>query len=209
MHDKWYLLLEHLFKSGYMESLRTHISMSGFVPEAKNIFRAYQMSPDDVKICIIGLSPYPKHSDACGIAFAVEDEREFSFLPDSLQVIADSISKDYNDISYEPQPLLQNWQDQGVFLINTALTTVPYNATSHIDLWKRFTQKVVKILDQNRIIFYLLGAEAKKLKEHIVNSTVFESIHPAACKYSNVKFDGKFKQIDDYYYKLHGENIQW
>jgi len=206
MDTTWYKELEPLFLNGTMTTIRK--SLNNICPESpKNIFRAFLMPLQEVNICILGLSPYPNKNDAKGIAFAVEEDRDYNYWPYSLKIINDAIANDYADISIMLKPDLSNWTSQGVLLLNSALTCEVGQPLSHVDIWKPFTQKVIEILDQNRIIFYLLGSEAKSYKSIIKYSKVFESIHPAACAYNNVKFDSKFKEVADYYYNINKDSI--
>lgn len=211
MHDSWFEKLKPLFQNGVMETIRTSLHPD-ITPHPKYIFRAFEMPPEQVEVCIMGLSPYPNINDACGIAFALEDrlERDYNMIPYSLQILEDAIAKETYDIAYETKNLLHNWTEQNILLLNAALTALPYQPTAYVEVWRPFTTEVVKILDENRIIFYLLGNDARKYKDVIKYSTVFESIHPAAMAYNkDMVFDSKFKQVSECYEKMHGKPIIW
>ena len=208
MHESWYNELQDLFTNGIMDSIKRYIVQETCPKDPQNIFRIFEMPINDVKLCILGLSPYPNQNDATGIAFAVNRD-DYNTWPFSLKIIADAIASDYCDITYMPKHDLSDWTNQGVFLLNSALTCNVGNPNVHIELWKPFTKRVIEILDANRIVFYLLGSEAKSYNNIIQYSTVFESKHPARCAYSKEKFDSKFKNIADYMYSVDKTIIKW
>jgi len=210
MDESWYIHLKYLFEDGTMEKIRSALTSQTCPKNFKHIFRAFLMPLNEVKICLLGLSPYPNVNDATGLAFGVNGDRPYAHWPFSLKVINDAISYDYSDITYALDPSLVSWEKQGIFLTNVALTCEAGQALSHIELWRPFTEKVIKLLDENRIIFYLLGNEAKSYKQHIKYSAIFESVHPAALAYNaDLKFDSKFKEVDYAHYLINKSNINW
>lgn len=209
MHDKWYKYLEKHFTNGDMDNVRKHLTIDMCPSKGEDIFKAFTTDPDTIRVCILGLSPYPNQKDATGIAFGVESNRDYNQLPYSLKIIIDSIAEEYNDISYMPDTSLQSWVDQGVMLLNSALTCTQGNPNIHLDLWRNFTKTVIQVLDENRVIFYLLGSEAKSYEQYINYSKVFKSIHPAASAYGAVKFDGKFRNVANELYNVNKIQIVW
>lgn len=209
MHDNWYKYLEKHFTNGDMDNVRKHLTVDMCPSKGEDIFKAFAADPDTIRVCILGLSPYPNQNDATGIAFGVQRGRNYHALPYSLKAIIDGITEEYNYIAYEPDTSLQHWVDQGVLLLNCALTCTQSNPTAHIELWKSFTKSVIEILDQKRIIFYLLGSEAKSYEQFINYSTVFKSIHPAASAYNSMKFDSKFKLVADTLYNINKTELKW
>ncbi|MFM8384813.1 MAG: uracil-DNA glycosylase, partial [Actinomycetota bacterium] len=45
------------------------------LPDKKWVFRALELSPEDVKVLVIGQDPYPNVQDACGLAFSVQPRK--------------------------------------------------------------------------------------------------------------------------------------
>ena len=74
-----------------------------------------------------------------------------------------NINKDYNNGN------LTNWANQGVLLLNTALTVRQSHAGSHTKQWIEFTNQIIKYINQHSegIIFLLWGNHAKKYKSFI------------------------------------------
>lgn len=133
---------------------------------------------------------------AIGLAFAITPE---STLPYSLKVIEKSIQEDLK-IEDKLDPTLSHWVDQGVFLLNTALTVEKDKPESHLKLWKSFTNTVIAHISfEVNPTWLLLGTKAVKYKKIImfsdkVNYKIVERSHPAAVRY-NIPFEGFVHQI--------------
>lgn len=123
-------------------------------------FRAFSITPfESIKCVILGQDPYHTPGMATGLAFSVPfGER----IPPSLQ----NIFKEYkSDLGY-PTPRsgdLTLWADQGVFLLNTALSTIPGVAGAHTSLWHSFTSATIKKLsdEHSNLVFILWGRHAQ------------------------------------------------
>lgn len=110
----------------------------------------------------------------------------------SLRNILDELSKDTVDVDLEVMEksgsYLGSWADQGVLLLNTALTTQIGKAGAHAAAWKPFTKEVIKTINDNkdRIIWVLWGGHALSYKDLITNPTHFFIIssHPSPLGYT-------------------------
>ena len=72
--------------------------------------------------------------------------------------------------------------EQGVLLLNTALTVEQANPASHLRLWEPFTDEVIKALNtKDDVIWMLWGAKAQKYASKINNKThkFIMSSHPS------------------------------
>ena len=56
-----------------------------FLPEPRNVFKALTLSPEKVKVLIVGQDPYPNADHAIGLAFSVN--KTVSVLPASFKNI--------------------------------------------------------------------------------------------------------------------------
>lgn len=151
-------------------------------PNYKDIFKAFhKCSYNNLKLVILGQDPYPQSGVATGLAFA--NYSSINSLSPSLQVIKESI------INYEvPHNLitfasdLEEWAEQGVLLLNTALTCEVNKPGSHSLLWRPFICKLIKnICDYNTgIIFLLLGTSVQSFK-YCINKTqyIINANHPS------------------------------
>jgi uracil-DNA glycosylase len=147
-----------------------------FNPNKEDVFVAFKsLKPQSVRVVIIGQDPYPNKS-ASGLAFSSKDRE----LTPSLRTILDSLK--INNYNWHGD--LSNWVDQGVFLINRALTTPSKGNYCHKLSWKPFTTAVLKALLAERssnIVVMLWGKDATSLKKTIGESAQVKflcSSHP-------------------------------
>lgn len=147
-------------------------------PSIQNIFRAFYLVPmDKIKVVILGQDPYHNGS-AVGLAFSV---KEGQAINPSLRNIKEEVSecgfkvdKDKGDLTC--------WAKQGVFLINTSLTVKESSAGSHLLLWNKFTQELIKYITRNcnDLVFLLWGEKAQLYKKYFVGShIILETSHPS------------------------------
>lgn len=172
-----------------------------YTPIKKNIFKALQYPISNLKVCILGQDPYPQPNVATGLAFEVEskswnDKSINASLKNIVKLIYNSYtgnSKEINEIRAEinegifkilpPDKLFKSWTNQGVLLLNTALTTELDNPKSskHINFWKPIIKNLIKYitLKNTNITFLLWGNEAILYEKYILNGNVIKHNHPA------------------------------
>lgn len=103
---------------------------------------------------------------------------------------------------------------QGVLLLNTALTVELNKPGSHIDLWKPFTEEIIKYLNkQDNIVWILWGNYAKGFKDKITNTThhIIEGTHPAARPNASIPFEGGkyFSRCNEFLQSVNLPPITW
>jgi uracil-DNA glycosylase len=229
----WHKVLQPLFNDPKMAKLKHEIlPMTKFYPDPKDIFRAFRMPLDKIKVAIIGQDPYP-NGEAIGLAFAVSRHK---YIPKSLEIIRQEIIRSgverdsLANIDLDIWRELVHWKNQGVFLLNSALTVEAKNSGSHTGYWQWFTREVVHhVSKQVAPVWLLWGGDAKGFKSYIENPIVvnkpedlkedstginyiLEAYHPAAETYPNAnpayKFTGcnHFKKCN-YILKHKGQTI--
>lgn len=188
-----------------------------FNPKPQNTLRFLQLDLKGIKVCILGLDPYPEENRATGRSFEVGDlvNWQDSFKQASLRNIVRLIYKDYNDISdyakipkfseireyikegtfpiAQPNELFEKWEGQGVLLLNTYLTTeIGVNtANSHREIWKDFSHDLISFItkENKKIKWFLWGNEAQQHLPLIPEGYAFISRHPSRVSKS---YDGDF-----------------
>lgn len=147
------------------------------------IFKAFHLcSLHDCKVIIIGQDPYYQKDMTTGIAFANNATTEDSLFSPSLEKIKESLEDLYGkDISRNFDPSLEDWENQGILLLNSALTVEQNKPSSHIMIWYQFMHAFVKQLSlyEPGLIYVLLGTEAKTFKKDIVSGDVITGKHPS------------------------------
>jgi uracil-DNA glycosylase len=131
-------------------------------PPVNDIFNFARHTPyDKLKVVIIGQDPYPKEGDANGCAFSSDSKT----VPSSLKNIYKCL-KNKGHINEIPKTSnLTYWARQGVLLLNAALTTQIGKSNIHSEIWKPFTDELIKYISSDMeglIQFVLWGNEAQK-----------------------------------------------
>jgi len=110
---------------------------------------------------ILGQDPYHGPGQAQGMAFSVPDDCK---RPPSLRNIFNEIARDYPDLSVPAGNDLSPWADQGVLLLNTALTVEDGQPASHAKRgWETVTDALIAHVarDSSPKVFMLWGAHAQ------------------------------------------------
>lgn len=195
--DKIYKKLE---PTGWNTALRTFIKSNDFVelldklqievqegkrftPTFKYVFRAFEKTPyDSVKVIVLGQDPYPQINVADGLAFSCSRQKR---IEKSLQYIHSAIQSTVDNA----QPSVQNLEylaDQGVLLLNTALTTTIGKPGTHQHHWKSFMSHLLDHLNSEKpdLVYLLLGKKAEFWEDLIESDYIIKASHPASAAYA-------------------------
>jgi len=175
----WYLLEKNLQAVLDLDS-------SVVRPEPQHFFKALKLCPvDSVKAVILGQDPYHSPRLAQGLAFSIPAEiavnsREF---PSSLRNISKALALE--GFGSLPNGDLHHWAQQGVLLLNTALSVKLGEAGSHTNLgWKSLIDYLISALVKQRphLVWMLWGGHAQTklpLIESGLDQLVLQSSHPS------------------------------
>ncbi len=108
---------------GKVDACLTKVSDSGpYLPEEGAIWRAFKVPLADIRVLILGQDPYPNPSHAVGLSFSTGPGGP---IPASLR----NIHVELDECGYRAPNHgdLSAWSEQGVMLLNRALT-LPLNA---------------------------------------------------------------------------------
>lgn len=186
-------------------------------PTEENIFKSFRLTPfNKIVAVILGMDPYPnKHKGqivANGLAFSTDVP---NYTPPSLKQIYKAIKNSLyqdDDTSIENMNL-NDWAQQGVFLLNTALTIESGKSGSHLKLWEEFTTQVIKTIDERNtnVFFCLWGKDAQKF-EHLISDSnyILKAPHPISASYKGQEWEcDHFKVINEYLKKYNNSQITW
>lgn len=170
-----------------------------FVPKIKDVFNPFiKCKLEDLKVVIIGQDPYPslynKNEDttiADGLAFSCSNSMKEQ---PSLTKIFDAIQSTVKiNGEYERNCDLSRLAEQGVLLLNTALTTRVNKPGTHYEIWNQFISFVLDYLYWNKpdLVFILMGKKAQEWEDFIndSNSFVITTSHPVSACYNNTDWD--------------------
>lgn len=176
-------------------------SLSQTTPDVSVWFRAFkECKYKDVKLVIVGLSPYfgvdsyTNENIADGLAFSTSEKHT---VPPSLFKIYKGMEW---DLWKGMNRSMDRWNDltflanQGVLLLNSALTTTYGSPDAHLEIWKPFTIFVLQqILNKNRDIQIVgMGKHANAIIDGIEGMpllTTYALEHPAAAARANREWE--------------------
>jgi uracil-DNA glycosylase len=218
-------LIEKLRPSGWATKLKSYIQSSDFdkillelynlredgkrfTPPLKQVFRAFEECPsENLKVIMIGQDPYPQIGVADGLAFSCGNTKK---PQPSLKNIFEAVETTvYQEWPTHQDPDLTRWANQGVLLLNRALTCEIDKVGSHYDIWNDLLMYVLDILNftSSGLIFVLLGAKAQELETLIgPNHYIIKASHPASAAYTKTTWDCNdlFNRVNDIIEKNNG-----
>ena len=140
------------------------------------------MPVKDIKILLLGQDCYHNNEkQAHGLAFSVIED---TTPPPSLRNIFKELNLEFKDRNYEfKHGNLTKWfEKEKIFLLNCSLTVEKGCPGSHMDIWKEFTDDVIKFIDENNknCVYILFGKFAQNKKVLIENKkNVLTAVHPS------------------------------
>lgn len=206
VHPTWY----PYFPLQEWDKLKVKLDRANICPRPQNVFRVFFIDINDVKSIWFGQDPYPQFDKkgpvhANGLAFCT-DSKEVPFSLDIIQNhIGNFIGEVYTDNS------LWCIRNEGVVLMNTALTCIKGSPGSHKDLWKPFMTKLISNLEghYNPFIYVAMGKHAQGYVENTKHH-LFKCLHPAALAYNKeLKWDFPIEEFDKLFFKQFKRKMHW
>lgn len=179
-------------------------------PPAARVFAALERTqPDNTRVLILGQDPYHTPGKADGLAFSIP--ADFGGKLDSLGNIFRELQSDLDVNRHRTD--LSDWADQGVLLLNTALTAPQGRPQGHKALgWHRLIHQVLDRLDDRPRALVLWGGPARKLgarMNHPGHLRV-ESAHPSPLSAYRGFFGSRpFSRINAWLQANGGQAINW
>ena len=177
-----------------------------FTPKYSDAFNAFIHCPlSQLKVVMIGQDPYPQPDVADGIAFSCSKKGK----PEaSLRYIFNALD------TPDADPDLKRWADQGVLLLNTAMTVEVNNVGSHYDMWKPFMSTLLTEISNAKpdMIVVGLGKKAQEWLSYFPFGTKLEVSHPASAAYrkgGTWDHQDVFNRINEYLTWQGKDLIKW
>lgn len=193
------------------EFLRAEIAAGRtYLPAGENVLRAFKQPFDAVRVLIVGQDPYPTPGHAVGLSFSVApDVRP---IPKSLI----NIYKEYCDDLGYPKPSngdLTPWTENGVLLLNRALTVMPGKPNSHQGKgWEEVTEQAIKALAARGtpLVSILWGRNARNLRPLLDPLPCIESAHPSPMSASGGFFGSRpFSRANELLEQQGASPVDW
>jgi uracil-DNA glycosylase len=213
----WKKELAGLFDKPYFSKITAHLKTekalkSIIYPKGSLIFNAFDQTPfDKVSVVILGQDPYHNPGQAMGLSFSVPDGVK---PPPSLVNIYKELNKDIG----MPIPTTGNltkWAQQGVLLLNAALTVRANEPASHSKIgWMEFTDEVIKIIsNQKKEVVFILWGNFAQQKQILIDATkhkILKAAHPSPLSAHNGFFGCKhFSSANQYLTEKNRNPIDW
>lgn len=213
----WKKELAGLFDKPYFSKITAHLKTekalkNTIYPKGSLIFNAFDQTPfDKVSVVILGQDPYHNPGQAMGLSFSVPDGVK---PPPSLVNIYKELNKDIG----MPIPTTGNltkWAQQGVLLLNAALTVRANEPASHSKIgWMEFTDEVIKIIsNQKKEVVFILWGNFAQQKQILIDATkhkILKAAHPSPLSAHNGFFGCKhFSSANQYLTEKNRNPIDW
>ncbi|MCE4942622.1 uracil-DNA glycosylase [Streptomyces noursei] len=181
-----------------------------YLPAGSNVLRAFQQPFDEVRVLIVGQDPYPTPGHAVGLSFSVApDVRP---LPGSLENIFREMHSDLG----LPRPAngdLTPWTQQGVLLLNRALTTAPRKPAAHRGKgWEQVTEQAIRALVARGgpLVAVLWGRDARNLRPLLGSLPAVESAHPSPMSADRGFFGSRpFSRVNELLVGQGAQPVDW
>jgi len=183
-------LKSFIFSSDFETIIRQLVTLSKdgkrFTPKLSQIFNAFEECPyDELKVIIIGQDPYPQLGVADGLAFSCGNTMK---QEPYLKVILDEVNRTvYDGVGESHDPDLTRWANQGVLMLNTALTSTVGKPGKHYPIWKPFLAYLFDHLTfgHTGLVYIYIDNEAKEWTD-VVHDMNYKFIlnHPGNSLYN-------------------------
>ena len=183
------------------------------LPPPRDVFAALLSTPlEKVRVVILGQDPYPTPGHAHGLAFSAGNG--IKTMPASLRNIVSELRDDLG-IEGPSRGDLTPWAEQGVLLLNTALTVEAGKAAAHMKWpWREVAKEAIAAVSRarQRVVFLLWGLKAQRYAPLVDRERhlVLTSEHPSPLSAYRGFFGSKPFSRANAWLASHGESeISW
>lgn len=229
--EGWGLKLRPFIESEECDKIYQFLKERGrfghkILPNSLVTYRAFQECPyDKLKCVMIGQDPYPQFYNgvetADGLSFSCGNTGK---CQPSLNALYDGMEDDLAagmDLQMYKEPNLKYLANQGVLLLNSALTVEKDKIGSHSDvngvnIWEPFFKFLIEEVLNSYTIgtpYILLGKQAQNLEKYILpfNYPIFKAEHPSVAARKERKWEHNkvFSSVNTVLKDRSGEWINW
>lgn len=189
-------------------------------PLPRDMFKAFSLCPlDSLKVVILGQDPYGNlHQGipvATGIAFGNSKETLEEKYSPSLDVLKESVidyTVPHGSVIFDPT--LEEWERQGVLMLNSALSCLPDRPGSHALMWRPFIKCLLLNLSlyDSGIVYVLMGSGAQSFEPYINarNNHIIKTRHPSWYARNHLKMPHTlWQEINSHLMAHYGYGIEW
>jgi uracil-DNA glycosylase len=185
-------------------ALEKEYATNNIYPPQDLILNAFnQFNKEELKVVIIGQDSYINKGEAMGLCFSVPQGIK---TPPSLRNILKEIKNRTN-------PDLTDIAQQGVLMLNRALTVRESRPMSHMPIWESFTEDVIKFIAKNfsNIVYMLWGNPAKELTKHldVSKNLILTHSHPSPLSRRPFVGNNHFNLCNEYLIENNKTPVSW
>jgi uracil-DNA glycosylase len=202
IHDSWL----PIFSKYSFSILDTIYENNEVYPSRELVFRVFEMDVKEIRICLVGQDCYHGPNQAHGLSFSVPTNQK---IPPSLRNIFKELKLEFPDRNYNfTSGSLEQWfYREKIFLLNSSLTVEKGKAGSHMNIWTKFTDDIIKFISENNpnCVFLLLGNYAKLKTPLIKNKDkIVSEVHPSPLAKGFIG-SNVFQRVE----KVLGKEVNW
>lgn len=192
-----------------LTELNKVIQKNKVYPRLEHVFNAFILTPELPKVVIIGQDPYHNKGAAMGLAFG--HHRDYPTIQPSLR----NIFKELESCGYTcgENGDLTKWAQQGVFLINTALTVNEGQPESHLKYWQPFVRLLFSYLSRkcDNLVVVMWGRKAQNFSNVFDSNKHYfiKSAHPSPFSVKNFFGTKPFTKVNNQLRLNKEKEIDW
>ena len=222
-HESWHPMMQSFIEGKECDEIYAFLKKETargkkIAPASSDTFKAFKLTPlSDLKVVMVGMCPYHTMKDgepiADGLLMGCSNTGK---LQPSLDQFYGGIERElYNGLNLKDvkPPDVSFLANQGVLMLNAALTTEINKAGSHIAVWEPFTKWLFEqVLFTTGAPVVFLGKDAAKYKKYCAPFTwTFVLPHPAAAAYKGTDWEteGTFGKVNKILKDNNGFTISW
>ena len=196
------------FFADHLSTIAEQIDGTFLPPPALTFAALARTQPAATRVVILGQDPYHTPGKADGLAFSIP--AKFGGRLDSLGNIFKEIQSDTGLL--RTQTALQDWADQGVLLLNTALTVPQGKPKAHAKIgWSKLATQVLDRLNDHPRAFILWGGPAQAYATSLsAHHLILQSAHPSPLSAYRGFFGSRpFSKLNQWLIDQGQEPINW
>ncbi len=213
----WKTVLADQFSQPYFDGIVNFLKVEKnagktIYPPGPLIFNAFEQTPfDKIKVVLLGQDPYHGAGQAHGLCFSVQTGIK---PPPSLVNMYKELHTDIG-MAMPHHGNLEKWAQQGVLMLNTALTVEAAQPMSHSKIgWEQFTDSVIrKISDVKTGVVFILWGKFAQGKAALIDGSkhhILTAAHPSPFSAYNGFFGCRhFSKTNDILMKQGLDPIDW
>ena len=222
-HESWHIKIQPFIESEECDKIYAFLKSESkrgkkIAPMSANVFRCFkETSLDNLKVVMMGMCPY--HTMKNGVYIAdglLMGCSATNQLQPSLEQFYGGIERELYaglNLKFQQTPDVKYLAEQGVLMINAALTTEINKAGSHIALWEPFTKYLLQdVLATAGVPYIFLGKDAAKYQPFLPPFTwSFVTSHPASAAYKHTEWnpEGAFIKVNEILKQNNNYSIEW